>query len=82
MLVEGGGDASLTAHSRPFFSGQRVDGLKWARLATKLTRARLLRLLKYALSSLFLMFVNVPLSYGNFFTKYAESIVLPSSSSE
>ena len=50
VLVEGGvgtaEDASLTAHSRPSFGGQRVDGFEWARLATKLTRARLLRLLK------------------------------------
>ena len=86
VLVEGGDgtaeDASLTAHSRPSFGGQRVEGLEWARLATKLTRVRLLRLLKYASSSLFLMFVNTLLSHGNFFTKYAKSMVLPSSSSE
>ena len=66
----------------PSFGGPRVDGLRWARLATKLTRARLLRFLTYASSSVFLTFVRADLSHGSFLIKYAESLQFPSSSSE
>ena len=88
LLLDMGADgdvesrAGLTAHSMPSFGGQRVDGLLWAHLVTKVTRARLLRFLTYASSSLFLTFVRADLSHGNFLTKYAESLQFPSSSSE
>ena len=81
-LVAVAGSLGLIAYSKPSIGQGFVDGIGCNRLATMFTLARTFRLLICASSRAFFTFINADLSYGNFLTRYLESLGCPFSSSE